>query len=89
MTFYAGPEQGALALVESPAQLLNVIELARYEDDLAGLKIAVLAPTAGLTRTQLRAMIALARDAGHAVSWHEPRLGGLALPAVCEPLPGN
>jgi len=79
MTFYAGPEHGALALVESPAQLLNVIELARHEDDLAGLKIAVLAPGAGLTRNQLRSMITLARDAGHPVSWHEPRQGGMAV----------
>ena len=29
MTFYAGPEHGALGLVESPAQLLNVIGLSR------------------------------------------------------------
>jgi hypothetical protein len=79
VTFYAGPERGALALVESPAQLLNIIELGQHEDDLVGIKIAVLAPTAGLTRTQLRSMITLARDAGHAVSWHEPRLGGLAV----------
>jgi len=79
MTFYAGPEHSALALVESPAQLLNVIELARHEDDLAGLKIAVLAPGAGLTRNQLRSMITLARDAGHPVSWHEPRQGGMAV----------
>jgi hypothetical protein len=79
VTFYAGPEHGALALVESPAQLLNVIELAQYEDDLAGLKIAVLAPRAGITRTQLRSMIALARQVGHPVSWHEPRFGGVAI----------
>ncbi len=38
MTFYAGPERGALALVESPAQLLNVIELAQHEDDLAAVE---------------------------------------------------
>ncbi len=52
MSFYAGPERGALALVESPAQLLNVIELARHEDDLTGVKIAVLAPSAGPTRSR-------------------------------------
>ena len=79
MTFYAGPVHGALALVESPAQLLNVIELAQHEDDLAGVKIAVLAPSAGLTRTQLRSMITLARSASHPVSWHEPRLGGMSV----------
>jgi hypothetical protein len=54
VSFYGGPGQGALALVESPAQLLNVIELAQLEDDLVGLKIAVLAPVAVPTRTQLR-----------------------------------
>jgi hypothetical protein len=89
VTFYAGPEQGALALVESPAQLLNVIELAKLEEDLAGLKIAVLAPVAGLTRTQLRSMILLAREAGHTVSWHEPRLGGLAVARSLRALAGE
>jgi hypothetical protein len=79
VTFYAVPEKGALALVESPAQLLNVVELAHHQADLAGMKIAVLAPSTGLTRTQLRSMIALAREAGHQVSWHEPRLGGMAV----------
>ena len=89
MTFYAGPGQGALALVESPAQLLNVIELAQLEDDLIGLKIAILAPVAGLTRTQLRSMIPLAREAGHMVSWHEPRLGGLAVARSLRALAGE
>jgi hypothetical protein len=89
VTFYAGPGQGALALVESPAQLLNVIELAQLEDDLVGLKIAILAPVAGLTRTQLRAMIPLAREAGHTISWHEPRLGGLAVARSLRALAGE
>ncbi len=71
--FYAGPASNALGLVESPAQLLNVIEVAREDDSLAGVRIAVLAPGAGATRTQLRAMVALAREAGHPVSWHEPQ----------------
>jgi hypothetical protein len=79
VTFHAGPGGGALALVESPAQLLNVIELAHHEDDLAAMKIAVLAPSAGITRTQLRSTIALARALGHQVSWYEPRLGGMAV----------
>jgi hypothetical protein len=89
VTFYAGPGQGALALVESPAQLLNVIELAQLEDDLVGLKIAVLAPVAGLTRVQLRSMIPLAREAGHTVSWHEPRLGGLAIARTVRAIAGE
>ena len=89
MSFYGGPGQGALALVESPAQLLNVIELAQLEDDLVGLKIAVLAPVAGPTRTQLRSMIPLAREAGHTVSWQEPRLGGLAVARSLRALAGE
>jgi hypothetical protein len=89
VSFYGGPGQGALALVESPAQLLNVIELAQLEDDLVGLKIAVLAPVAVPTRTQLRSMIPLAREAGHPVSWHEPRLGGLAVARSLRALGGE
>ena len=89
VTSSAGQEQGALALVESPAQLLNVIELGQHEDDLAGLKIAVLAPAAGLTRTQLRSMMALARNAGHTVSWNEPRLGGMAVARTVRALAGE
>ncbi len=70
---------GALALVESPAQLLNVVEAAFRIPDLAGTPIAVLAPTAGPTRNQLRFMSGLARDAGHELFWYEPRLGPAGL----------
>lgn len=66
---------GALALVESPAQLLNVLELAYESPDLKGVPVAVLAPKAGPTRDQLRAMVLLASEAGHEVLWYEPRLG--------------
>lgn len=69
----------ALALVESPAQLLNVLELGAADPDWAGVRIAVLAPAGGHTRTQLRAMATVAREAGHPVAWHEPRLGGAAV----------
>jgi hypothetical protein len=89
VSFYAGPERGALALVESPAQLLNVIELARHEDDLTGVKIAVLAPSAGPTRSQLRSMVTLGREAGHTISWHEPRLGGMAVARSVRALAGQ
>ena len=65
----------ALALVESPAQLLNVLELAYDRPELKDVPIAVLAPKAGPTRDQLRAMAALAADTGHDVPWYEPRLG--------------
>jgi len=69
----------ALALVESPAQLMNVVELVHRTPDLTGLHIAVLAPASGPTRLQLRAMMALTRQAGHHVTWYEPRLGGASV----------
>jgi hypothetical protein len=70
---------GRLALVESPAQLLNVIELDQRECQSQPTKIAVLAPLGEPTRTQLRAMTSLARRAGHEVSWHDPRVGGASV----------
>jgi len=69
--------EDSLALVESPAQLLNVIELAHAGgDDLGALRAAVLAPAPGRSREQLRAVVALARQEGLDVTWHEPRSGG-------------
>ncbi len=68
-----------LALVESPAQLLNVFELDQREPQPESTKIAVLAPASEPTRTQLRAMTSLARQDGHEVSWYEPRLGGASV----------
>jgi hypothetical protein len=68
-----------LALVESPAQLLNVIELGRSDPACAGVRIGVLAPAEGPTRMQLRAMSEVARGVGHRVTWYEPRLGGASV----------
>ena len=84
------PSIGAtpLALVESPAQLLNVLELAYDSPDLRDVPIAVLAPEAGPTRDQLRAMATLASDTGHEVLWYEPRLG-LGGPAAYGALLGH
>ncbi|WP_375431771.1 hypothetical protein [uncultured Friedmanniella sp.] len=75
---------GTLALVESPAQLLNVVEWAHHaaaSGQLAGddLHVVVLAPVNEVSRRQLRAMSALARDEGLHVSWHEPRHGGASI----------
>ncbi|MBB3325405.1 hypothetical protein [Microlunatus antarcticus] len=78
----SAPATAALALVESPTQLLDVIELAyasRGDDELAGLRVAVLAPAPGRTRDQLRAVVALARGEGLPVRWHEPRSGGASV----------
>lgn len=66
-----------VALVESPAQLLNVVEWAHRVQ--ARPEVLVLAPTSETTRWQLRAMAQLAREAGLVVTWHEPRLGGAAI----------
>lgn len=67
----------SLALVESPAQLLNVVE---WADQVLGgsidLTVVVLAPRNELSRRQLRATAVLAREAGLKVQWHEPRQGG-------------
>lgn len=68
-----------LALVESPAQLLNVLELDHADPQDQPTKIAVLAPAGEPTRTQLRAMTSLARQDDHEVSWYEPRLGGASV----------
>lgn len=76
----------SLALVESPAQLLNVIELGRADPACAGVPIAVLAPAEGPTRMQLRAMSEVARGVGHQVSWHEPRLGGASVARTVQAL---
>lgn len=78
---------GTLAFVESPAQLLNVLEWAyrekgraaadgRYGGDPA---VVVLAPHDAMTRGQLRRVAELARDEGVDVRWEEAR-GGAAAP---------
>lgn len=79
----------ALALVESPAQLLNVLELGAGEAEWASVRIVVLAPAEGHTRTQLRAMVAIAREKGHPVAWHEPRLGGASVARTLGALVGE
>lgn len=71
-----------LALVEGADQLLDVLELAhtsRGDDDLGVLRVAVLAPSLGRAREQLRATVALARREGLEVGWHEPRSGGASV----------
>lgn len=80
---------GTLAFVESPVQLLNVLEWAHLrmpreaEAPAAGsrrdgdLTVVVLSPRDAMTRGQLRRMAQLARDEGHAVIWADAR-GGTA-----------
>lgn len=67
----------SVALVESPAQLLNVLEWAHHTRTTgADLALVVLAPRQEMTRLQLRRMADIARGLGFGVQWHEPRLGG-------------
>ncbi|MFI1333457.1 hypothetical protein ACH4U7_25810 [Streptomyces sp. NPDC020845] len=71
---------GTLAFVESPVQLLNVLEWA-YADggDPEALTVVVLSPHDPMTRGQLRRMAELARDEGITVRWEEAR-GGAGAP---------
>ncbi|WP_432031835.1 hypothetical protein [Streptomyces antibioticus] len=94
MSLRAGERPGspsrplALAFVESPVQLLNVLEWAHAQEKPgeapgaapgAELTLVVLSPNDPMTRGQLRRMTELARDEGHTVRWEEAR-GGTAAP---------
>ncbi|MGW0731137.1 hypothetical protein [Streptomyces sp. NPDC002851] len=75
-----------LAFVESPVQLLNVLEWAyaaglRQQQDRgnASLTIVVLSPLDPMSRGQLRRVAELARDEHWTVRWQEAR-GGAAAP---------
>ncbi|MGW2825461.1 hypothetical protein ACWC24_31305 [Streptomyces sp. NPDC001443] len=74
-----------LAFVESPVQLLNVLEWAHAhglggpERSGTGFTLVVLSPMDPMTRGQLRRMAELAREDGHEVRWEEAR-GGAAAP---------
>ncbi|MFD5570200.1 hypothetical protein [Streptomyces cadmiisoli] len=73
----AGPH--TLAFVESPVQLLNVLEWAHVRAPGAGLTLVVLSPLDPMTRGQLRRMAELAREEGYTVRWEEAR-GGASAP---------
>ncbi|MFG2135601.1 hypothetical protein [Streptomyces sp. NPDC048650] len=70
-------DTGTLAFVESPVQLLNVLEWAHTAQPVV-LTVVVLSPHDPMTRGQLRRMAELARDEGHAVRWEEARGGPTA-----------
>ncbi|MFF4838135.1 hypothetical protein [Streptomyces sp. NPDC001315] len=80
-----GTTPHTLAFVESPVQLLNVLEWAHahglggQETPGAGFTLVVLSPMDPMTRGQLRRMAELAREEGHAVRWEEAR-GGTTAP---------
>ncbi|AJT64817.3 hypothetical protein T261_3147 [Streptomyces lydicus] len=73
----APADSGTLAFVESPVQLLNVLEWAHTAQATA-LTVVVLSPHDPMTRGQLRRMAELARDEGHTVRWEEARGGPTA-----------
>ncbi|MGW0854990.1 hypothetical protein [Streptomyces sp. NPDC002690] len=64
-----------LAFVESPVQLLNVLEWthAKGEETPAVTTVVVLPPVDPMSRGQLRRMADLARDEGITVRWQEAR----------------
>lgn len=80
--------RGVLALVESPVQVLHVLEWCHARVASLDTSIAVLAPTDPESRTQLRAMIAFAAEEDIEVTWLEPRssrLAGLRTAAALRP----
>lgn len=79
-----------LALVESPAQLLNVLEWAhRHDVQRDDLTTVVLAPRPEQSRLQLRRMTEIARNLRHVVRWHEPRLGAASTARTVRAMAGE
>ena len=78
----SGSPGRTLALVESPVQLLNLLEWVHAERVAGGSgdhadhgdpEVVVLPPREAMSRGQLRRMAELARDEGLALRWLEPR----------------
>ncbi|MEN8653682.1 hypothetical protein ABCR94_24505 [Streptomyces sp. 21So2-11] len=69
----AASAPATLAFVESPVQLLNVLEWAHTKTH--DITVVVLSPTDPMTRGQLRRMAELARGDGMRVRWEEARGG--------------
>lgn len=79
-----------LALVESPAQLLNVLEWAhRHDVRRDDLTTVVLAPRLERSRLQLRRMTEIARNLRQVVRWHEPRLGAASTARTVRAMAGE
>lgn len=74
-----GPRGRSLALVESPVQLLNVIEWAHTGRSPAPVEVAALPAADPISRRQLRLMTDIAREQGLGVRWYEARVSRLAL----------
>lgn len=68
-----------LALVESPVQLLHVIEWCYATASAERTTVAVLAPADETSRGQLRSMLEYAGEEGIATRWYDPRRGAGSL----------
>lgn len=64
-----------LALVESPVQLLHVIEWCHATGSADRTSVSVLAPRDATSRRQLRTMLGYAGEEGIGTRWHDPRQG--------------
>lgn len=73
-----GPARSVLALVESPVQVLHVLEWCHTRQASHDTGIAVLAPQDPTSRTQVRAMTDFAAEEDIEVTWYEPRSSRLA-----------
>lgn len=62
-----------LALVESPSQLLHVLEWRHHHPD-AEVRVAILAPRGSFARNQLSAVKEVAESSGVHVAWLDPRM---------------
>lgn len=67
-----------LALIESPAQLLHLLEWCHVEQSSDRTRLAVLLPEDAGTVTQLRSMADFAEEEGIEVDWYFPRESALA-----------
>lgn len=63
---------GAIALVESPIQLLHVLEW-RHQRGVDATRVVILAPREHTGRRQLASMVQLAEESGVRTVWLEPR----------------
>jgi hypothetical protein len=67
-----------LALVESPAQLLHVLEWCHAEQSATRTRLVVLNPADPVTVAQLRSMAEFAAEEGIETEWFAPRASALA-----------
>jgi hypothetical protein len=62
-----------VALIESPAQLLHLLEWVHHEDNAEEVVVVVLAPREPTSMAQLRTMLVFAEEEELQVLWQEPR----------------